>query len=163
MKKSIITIAAIIVAAAITSCNNKLSKSESADSTEISQTIVSDTVPYIVADHYFLKNDLKELPPEKISSQEEFDKYFGMAAVMGKGGQPTDIDFSKQFVIDIAMAATDYDSSLVPLSLKEQNDSLIFRYKFREGEKRSYSIQPLLMLVVDRKYDKPLKCLMIRE
>ncbi len=163
MKTSIISIMTVMAMVAMASCGNNVSKSTNGNSTEVSNVVISDTVPYIVANHYFLKNDLKELPPEKITSQEEFDKFFGMAAVMGNGGQPTEIDFSKQFVIDIASTSTDYDTKLIPLTLKEENDSLIFKYRFTEGEKRTYSIQPLLLLVVDRRYDKPLKCLMVRE
>ena len=58
-------------------------------------------VPFEVAHNYFVRNDVTEPIPAKIASQDEFERYFGMAAFMGKKGQPTPIDFETQFVIAV--------------------------------------------------------------
>ena len=48
-----------------------------------------------------IKNDqvIPEYP--KITTEEEFNKLFGMATIMGKDGKPTAIDFTKQFVLGV--------------------------------------------------------------
>jgi hypothetical protein len=41
-----------------------------------------------------------------VTSQEAFDSLYHAAAVMGKDGAPTAIDFSKQFVIGVVLPLT---------------------------------------------------------
>lgn len=60
-------------------------------------------IPYTVCEGYFVRNDADKVPLGKITSQSEFDKLFGMAAVMGRSITP--IDFSKQFVIAVSEKA----------------------------------------------------------
>lgn len=114
------------------------------------------TIPYEVAERYFIRNDVNGLPPTTIVSAEEFEKYFGMAAVMGTNGNPTEIDFSKNFVICIALDPTDIETNLSVISLTNTNsDQLDLRYEIKRGEKMSYTSQPLILLIVDKKYEKP--------
>lgn len=114
------------------------------------------TIPYEVAERYFIRNDVNGLPPTVIFSAEEFEKYFGMATVMGTNGNPTEIDFSKNFVICIALDPTDIETSLSVISLTNTNsDQLDLRYEIKRGEKMSYTTQPLMLLIVDKKYEKP--------
>ena len=114
------------------------------------------TIPYEVAERYFIRNDVNGLPPTTITSAKEYDKYFGMATVMGTNGNPTEIDFSKNFVICIALVPTDIDTNLSVISLTNTNfDQLDLRYEIKRGEKMSYTSQPLVLLIVDKKYEKP--------
>lgn len=114
------------------------------------------TIPYEVAERYFIRNDVNGLPPTTITSAKEYEKYFGMAAVMGTNGNPTEIDFSKNFVICIALDPTDIDTNLSVISLTNTNfDQLDLRYEIKRGEKMSYTTQPLMLLIVDNKYEKP--------
>lgn len=113
------------------------------------------TIPYTVADRYFVRNDVSGLPPATIVSAEEFEKYFGMAAVMGPNGQPTKIDFNKSFVICVALEPTDIDTNLSVISLTDMNSKLVLRYAIKRGKKMSYTSQPLLLLIVDKKHEKP--------
>lgn len=114
------------------------------------------TIPYEVAERYFIRNDVNGLPPTAIFSAEEFEKYFGMATIMGTNGNPTEIDFSKNFVICIALDPTDIETSLSVISLTNTNsDQLDLRYEIKRGEKMSYTTQPLMLLIVDKKYEKP--------
>ena len=111
-------------------------------------------VPYVVADRYFVRNDVDSLPSAKIDSQEMLDSCFGMATVMGENGRPTEIDFLRQYAIAVDMPVTDVATELVPLGLEKDGDgNVVFSYRVERGEKRSYSIRPLLMVVVDRRYD----------
>lgn len=116
------------------------------------------TVPYKVAEHYFVRNDITGLPPTIILTAEEFEKYFGMATVMGKNGQPTGIDFNKNFIISISETPTNIDTRLSVISLtKDKSGQLILKYRIDRGEKMSYTSQPLVLLIIDKKYDSQVK------
>src|SRR5262245_32199737 len=54
------------------------------------------TVPYTIAQRYFVNNTYHDgdLADPKITSQAEFNKFFSAAAIMGKNGRPTKIDFT---------------------------------------------------------------------
>lgn len=111
-------------------------------------------IAYTVANRYFLKNSIKEIPSPKITTQEAFDSLFGMATVMGPDGQPTAIDFSKQYVIAVSKPETDIATELSPVSLeKNAEGDVVFTYQVTTGEKRSYSILPCLIVIVDKNND----------
>jgi len=110
----------------------------------------SGNVPYTEAQHYFVRNDVKEPPMGKIESQEQLERSFGMAPVMGPGGLPTEIDFSREYVIAVSTAPTSRATELKVESLRrEGNDRVVLRYRVEQGEERSYTIQPCLLLVVE--------------
>ena len=63
-------------------------------------------IAFEVAKNYFFKNN-QEIPSSpKITTAEEFGKLFGMATTMGEDGKPTEIDFTKQFVLAIVLPVT---------------------------------------------------------
>lgn len=134
----------IVCAALFSGC--RTSKGENSDK----------SVPYQLADHYFVRNDVVGLPPTVITSADEFDKLFGMAAVMGPNGTPTEIDFNKSFVICLTVAPTDIATELSVVSLTKTPDKqLALNYKITRGEKMSYTSRPLLLLIVDKEYELP--------
>ena len=111
-------------------------------------------IPYIVANRYFLKNGVETLPPQKITNQKDFDSYFGTAAVMDENGNPTVINFSTQYVISLTRPETDIETRLVPKSLEtNQKGEIVLCYQEIQGQKRTYTTQPLLLIIVDKKYD----------
>lgn len=113
-------------------------------------------VPYKTVENYFVRNDVEGMPPITIKASDEFERYFGMAATMGPDGRPTDVDFNKNYVICVALPPTDLETDLSVKSLSEAREGkLILRYAIRRGERRSYSIRPLLLLMVDKKYEMP--------
>lgn len=73
----------------------------------VSSATTAVDVPYKVANGYFVRNDVKKLPNGKISKQKDFEAAFGMAAVMGNDGRPTEIDFDNQYVIAVSKPVTD--------------------------------------------------------
>jgi hypothetical protein len=116
------------------------------------QTTGSKGISFRVAERYFVNNDVKTLPSPKISSQNEFDKLFGCAPVMGKNGMPTPIDFSKEYVIAVSKPETYLSTTLSPVSLKrDQYKNIVFTYKVTNGTKQTYSIVPFLMIIVNKK------------
>ena len=74
-----------------------------------------------------------------------------MAAVMGRSITP--IDFSKQFVIAVSEKPTANSTTYSPLSLVRSEGRIVFSYGIERGSKISYIIQPLLLIVVDKKYE----------
>ena len=108
--------------------------------------------PHIVC-QYSAKNNqvIPEYP--KIVSEEEFTKLFGMATKMGEDGKPTAIDFTKQFVLAIVLPETDFATEINPVKVEEKGDSLLYTYEVKTGEKQSFRIQPVSIVVLDKKYE----------
>ena len=110
-------------------------------------------VPYSELDHYFFKNGQVIPGSPKIDTEETFATLFGMAPIMGEGGKPTPVDFSKEFVIAVVCPVTEFHTELAPESLRMENGELVFAYNETEGEKQSWSMQPVLLVKVSRKYE----------
>lgn len=112
-------------------------------------------IPYVVAHNYFVRNDVTETVPAKICSLDEFEHYFGMAAFMGKNGQPTPIDFEKQFAIAVVLPETNHSTELQAESLIDDGQKLTFIYSADVAEKENTWTQvPVLLLFVDRQYER---------
>jgi hypothetical protein len=108
-------------------------------------------IPYRVANGYFVRNDVKKVPTAKITSSQQFFSYFGCAPVMGKDGEPTRIDFQKEYVLAVCKPETWYSTELTPVSLRrEKKNVIVFTYRVTKGEKQTYSINPCLMIIVSR-------------
>ena len=115
----------------------------------------SDGVPYKLAEHYFLRNDVNARKvPVQIKTQAEFDRCFGMATVMG--GQPTVIDFDRQFVIDIVLPETNHSTTIHPGSLTDAGDTLQLEYRVSVApEEDTWTSVPVSLLIVDKRYERP--------
>ena len=138
---------AIAMLLTVVACNNK-------PATAVENNIEKGEVPYEVAKNYFFKNDLDVLPASpKITSEEVFNKLFGLATTMGEDGQPTQIDFAKQFAVAIVLPVTDFATEINPVKLEVAGDSLLYTYQVKTGEKQSYSIQPISIIAIDKKYE----------
>ena len=143
MKKILLAFAAMIILAA---CGNKQAVAP-AESDE-----ASNEVAFEVAKNYFFKND-QEIPSSpKIMTADEFGKLFGMATTMGKEGKPTEIDFTKHFVLAIVLPVTNLATEINPTRIEEKGDTLFYFYDAKVGEAQSYSIQPLSLIILEKKY-----------
>lgn len=152
MIKSIFTLA-IISSLIITSCNTTSNKNN--NEPKNTNTSVSDNdIPFVEAHNYYVKNTYvgDQLSNPKITTQKDFEDIFGMATTMGNDGKPTEIDFSKQYVIAIIDKITDKLNTLKISSLKQKDSKIVLTYEFKEGKKLSYSIQQFILLIVDNKY-----------
>lgn len=160
MKTSSKILAIAIMASSVFASCNATNTSKDDAQTETAQTTEID-VPFTEAQRYFVKNTYKEgqLTNPKISTQENFDKFFGMATTMGPNGKPTPIDFTKQYVIAVIGNVTDKATTLSVNSLKQKGDTITLRYKQLEGEKQSFTIQPLLLLRVDNQFQGSVKAI----
>lgn len=119
--------------------------------TMMSCTSSDNSVSYTTADHYFVKNDAANVTSAIFDNDSTFHSVFGMAAVMGEGGQPTSIDFNKQFVIGVVLPETDQPTEITPTKLVKEGDKLQLTYKVERGEKATSTMVPCLVLVVDNK------------
>ena len=143
MKKVLLAIAVLLGLVACTT--NKATSAE--------KSVVSSEVPFTVAEHYFF-NKGQDIPVNpKITSEELFKQLFGMATVMGENGKPTEIDFSKQFVLAVVLPVTDINTEITPVKVEEKGDTLFYHYDVKTGEKQSFSIQPLSIIILDKKYE----------
>lgn len=112
------------------------------------------SISYTIANRYFVKNNVEVLPQGAVTTAEDFRKYFGEAAAMGgKDALPTPIDFKKQFAIVVCVPETNRDTDIKPVALKKAGESLVFSYKIEQGQERSYTTLPMLLIFVDKKYE----------
>jgi len=112
----------------------------------------SSDIPFEEVRNYFFRNDaeIPENPVIDIAGQ--FEALFGAAAFMGKNGQVTPVDFDKEFVIAVVNPVTDCSTELAPESLRKVDGELVFSYNETIGERQSWTMQPVLLVKVDRKY-----------
>ena len=110
-------------------------------------------VPFSVARNYFVRSDADVTENVKITDQATFEGVFGMAAFMGKDGQPTSIDWDKEFVIAVVKPVTDVETVLEPLSLIKKGKSLVLNYSLKSGPSMSYTIRPFFIIVVDKQWE----------
>ena len=143
MKKILLAFTMSLVMAA---CTNK-------PVTTVENIEESSEVAFEIAKNYFFKNDQQIPSSPKITTEEEFNKLFGMATVMGKDGKPTAIDFTKQFALAIVLPVTDTATEITPVKVEAKSDSLFYTYEVKTGEKQTYSIQPVSIIILDKQYE----------
>ncbi len=113
----------------------------------------SGPVPFQEVERYFFRNDAAIPEDARIDSQEAFDRLFAPAAVMGRGGTPTPVDFSRETVIAVVCPVTDRATELRPESLVREGGELVFTCTETVGEPQGWSMQPVLLVKVDRSFD----------
>ena len=112
-------------------------------------------IPFEVAHNYFVRNDVTGQVPAKIASQDEFERYFGMAAFMGKNGQPTPIDFETQFAITVVLPQTNHSTELHAESLTDDGQKLVFTYRADVApEENTWTQVPMLLIFVNRQFER---------
>ena len=109
-------------------------------------------ISYHEARNFFLNQGQELAVGQKITNDKDFDKYFGLAAFMGKGGEPTRVDFANEFVLPIVLPETDCETDITAVSLSGNASVVNLNYKVKVGEKRDFYIRPIMLLVVDKAY-----------
>lgn len=110
-------------------------------------------LPHKELHNYFYANNAGNTPPTKITSEDTFERYFGESAYMGKGGEPTKVNFGAQFVIALVLPETKYDTQILPQRLIKRGDRITLYYKVRQGKARSFTIRPIYLVKVDSQYE----------
>lgn len=148
-------LALLFTASVLLSCQNKINSVSSTDNAHPSHTSTHPVdVPYTIAQRYFVKNTVKSIADTKIETAEKFEELFGMAPVMGQGGSPTEINFTTHYALAVMQPETESETTLKPVSLQKTNtNEITFKYKVKKGEKKTYTIVPVLILFVDKTSD----------
>ena len=117
-------------------------------------SVSKDAVSFNEVKNYFYRNDAPRGEQLlKLTTQVEFDRYFGAAAFMGKDGQPTLIDFKKDFVIAKVLPETNLDTEIKDIKLTKSSDGhLTFGYSTTNKKPQSYTIRPTAQITVSREY-----------
>ena len=107
-------------------------------------------VPYVVLNNYYVRNDVDCSRPQRLifDNERDFKAFFGMAAIMG--GTPTDINWNKQFVIAVLLPETNRPTMVTPLEVKQNDNSVIFKYQVNRGHKTSHTIVPFAAVALNR-------------
>lgn len=145
MKKIIFAFATLLTMVA---CTTKPTETATVENNN-----AAEEVAFEVAKNYFFNNG-QEIPASpKITTADEFSKLFGLATTMGEDGKPTEIDFTKQFVLAIVLPVTDVATEISPVKVESKGDSLLYTYDVKTGEKQSFTIQPVSIIILDKKYE----------
>lgn len=118
--------------------------------TSCSTTKNNQDIPYKEAQGYFVRNDVTDSIPIYFAGRTVFDSVFGCASVMGKGGLPTEIDFGKQSVIAVIGKETNRPTEYNPISLYQRNDTICLSYKSKVENPTTYTIIPVLLVIIDK-------------
>ncbi len=114
--------------------------------------VSGEEVPFQMAHNYFFRNDQPIPDSPRVTTQQDFSRLFGAAAMMGPDGMPTPIDFSRQFVLAIILPVTDCDTQITPLQVVAQGHTLYYYFQVDVGQQQSFQMQPLSLIILDRKY-----------
>lgn len=125
---------------------------------DVKNTKGEELIPYTIGNRYFVNNTVKPGTfTQEITTQEAFDELFGMATIMGEGGTPTPIDFSKQYVIGIINESTDDQVELTVANLVKKNGEIILSYNKKGGVKPGEAVRYCMIVIVDKKYSGKVK------
>ncbi len=109
------------------------------------------TANYTPMNNYYVNNYMKSGTHKLvIHNKQDFESVFGAAAVMGRNGQPTSIDFRHQFVIAVILPETSRQTQIETVMVNRVGDRLYYSYIIREGHMTSYTTRPFAAVVVDR-------------
>ena len=101
-------------------------------------------VRYLPLNNYFVRNDIEATKLQKliITNETDFRSFFGEAAVMGRNGHPTPVNFKTEYVLAVILPETDRSTDVTVLDVLQNGNSVIFNYHVERGEKNSYSLVP---------------------
>jgi len=110
-------------------------------------------VSYEVLQNYYVRNDVDCSKMQRLilDSEQDFNAYFGPAAIMG--GMPTDINWNKQYVIAILLPETNKPTMVTPMQVKQSPGNVIFKYQVNRGRKTSYTLVPFAAVALNRSSD----------
>ena len=108
-------------------------------------------IGYTELNNYYATT-VDESKPQRLilNTQAEFDAHFGAAAVMGRNGEPTRVDFRRQFVLAVVLPPTNRNTTVVPGEILVTDREIIFNYRVNKQERLSYKIMPFTAVAIDK-------------
>lgn len=123
---------------------------ENREHTADSKSQMSVAVPYRLANNYFIKNNIKNKIPLRISSPKKFKQYFGEAVTMGKAGKPSTINFNQEDVVVYDAGVVQQEMQITPIDLRQSGQELHLILNIKTGAAINYSIHPFLLLITPK-------------
>lgn len=112
-------------------------------------------VAYIELKNYFVNNNAPSKMPEKFTSEKQLYRYFSEAAYMGRGGEPTRVNFKTHFVVPLILPETERETTIKVKDVRIEHDkTLVITYKIKSKELRTFSIRPMMSIVLEKKYKR---------
>ncbi len=104
-----------------------------------------------LANYYVLNNvDVSKTQRLVINSQQTFEAYFGEAAVMGRNGQPTMVNFKTQYVLAVVLPETDRQTEVIPGEVVQNGNAIVMNYRVNKGAKTSFRMVPFAAIAIDK-------------
>lgn len=104
-----------------------------------------------LANYYVLNNvDVSKTQRLVINSQQTFEAYFGEAAVMGRNGQPTIVNFKTQYVLAVVLPETDRQTEVIPGEVVQNGNTVVMNYRVNKGAKTTYRMVPFAAIAIDK-------------
>ncbi len=104
-----------------------------------------------LANYYVLNNvDVSKTQRLVINSQQTFEAYFGEAAVMGRNGQPTMVNFKTQYVLAVVLPETDRQTEVIPGEVVQNGNTVVMNYRVNKGAKTTYRMVPFAAIAIDK-------------
>ena len=140
--KRLAYILAVIVATAICVQCNPLKKIEAK----------AYPINYTELNNYYVRSGVvsKKIQRVVFDNETEFQQYFSEAAVMGRNGQPTPVNFKTQYVLAIILPVTDKDTQVIPAEISQVDNTVIVNYRVKKGKKLGYNIIPYTAVAIDK-------------
>lgn len=116
---------------------------------------MSKEISFREAQNYFVKNTFKadQIVSKKITTQSEFNNFFGSATVMGSNGKPTVIDFENEFVVVVICPETYFSSQFTSIKLVEAKENKVnIEYKITTKDKQTYSVVPFTLMILGKEH-----------
>lgn len=118
------------------------------------------SVPFRVADAYFVRNDV-EAVPSFIRSVDERDSVLGMATTMFNA--PTVVDFDNEVAVPVALPKTNIETEVRVTRLTANADTLVVSCDVERGGHLSYSVRPFALVIVAKESVDGLKYVRLSE
>lgn len=104
-----------------------------------------------LANYYVLNNvDVSKTQRLVINSQQTFEAYFAEAAVMGRNGQPTMVNFKTQYVLAVVLPETDRQTEVIPGEVVQNGNTIVMNYRVNKGAKTTYRMVPFAAIAIDK-------------
>jgi len=113
-----------------------------------------EAISYRTIRGYFFRTD-RQVPEArycKIENAAAFDSLFGAAAVMGPGGMPDSIDFSREFLLALTEAESNFETQFIIDSMTSRRDTLTATWHMLQEDSLTFSILSVQLVTVDLKY-----------
>ena len=101
---------------------------------------------YLVKSHMVTKKTQNVI----IDNEEQFNKYFEEAIVMGRNGQAPQVDFKTQYVLAVILPRTNRATAVIPGEISQVGNTVFFNYRVRKGNKQEYTVVPFTAVIIDK-------------